>query len=124
MKNRNIESLESASTAELTERLAQLSIESHTINSILTGRKNVCTKEIDDGSIDGRAIKGKRSVLGSRTDRNGKVLEIGDRVRVLTKGRIKVSHGTVFEVLGKMVTIEGAGGGVMIQRKSSNLAKY
>ena len=123
MKNRNIESLESASTAELTERLAQLSIESHTINSILTGRKNVCTKEIDDGSIDG-AIKGKRSVLGGRTDRNGKVLEIGDRVRVLTKGRIKVSHGTVFEVLGKMVTIKGDGGGVMIQRKSSNLAKY
>ena len=62
--------------------------------------------------------------MGGRTDRNGKVLEIGDRVRVLTKGRFKVSHGTVFEVLGKMVTIKGVGGGVMIQRKSSNLAKY
>ena len=112
----------------MAEHLAELSIESLTINTILSRRRNTSTKQSDDESIesfsdsftfikkDSCAIKAK-SVILDRTDRNGEILEIGDRVRVrvLTKGRIKVSHGTVFE-FGKLVTIKDCGG-VRIQRK-------
>ena len=75
----------------MAEHLAELSIESLTINTILSRRRNTSTKQSDDESIesfsdsftfikkDSCAIKAK-SVILDRTDRNGEILEIGDRV--------------------------------------------
>ena len=123
-KGKSDSSLESASTAELTARLAQLSIESHTINTILSRRRNARNMDAEKSDDDASSMITAKSAIyeDTRIDRNGEILEIGDRVRVLTKGRIKVTHGTVVQY-GKLITIE-ASDGMRIQRKSTNVAKY
>ena len=131
MKHTSLKKLEEASTDELTERLAALSMESHRINNILSRRRSDGTNHSEEESIGLSrflSIKTDSTIRGNieiveRTDRNGNILEIGDRVRILTKGRIKIIHGTVFE-FGKLITVKGSGGGIEIRRKSTNLAKY
>ena len=118
MKHKNFDELQKSSTTELTKRIAQLSLETHAISKILESknrRKSITSTINWSNKSDGIDRENER------IDRNGITLQLRDRVKVLTKGKIKVSQGTVIEY-GSLLIIE-SDTGVRIKRKSTNLSR-
>ena len=141
MNKEDIERLSNQSTESLTKRLAGLSIETHTINTILSNRRNdtdsiisecILTSSPESSSVQVLETGREQSSVDTRRtssvselssfdkhDRRGRILDIGDKVKVLTKGRYKITEGYITS-FGKFVSIEDCHG-VVVQRKSTNL---
>ena len=116
MNQEKVAKLEEASTTELTERLSRLSLETHTIGRILSERDATARSTHSTSRV-----KRKHTIHRNRINCNGLGLRTGDRVRVLTKGKIKLSESTVVGH-GPLIVVEG-NDGTRIKRKSTNLAK-